>query len=92
MALYRFRDAGRKIDLYGTTLLVQARSAFSVAQQNYESGASDFLNLIDSQRALLEIELEYQQALANQQKALAEIEMLVGRNLERHEPSRRENH
>ncbi len=81
MALYQFRDSGRKIDLYGTTLLSQARSAFSVAQQNYESGASDFLNLIDAQRALLEIELECQRALANQQKALAEIEMLVGRDV-----------
>jgi hypothetical protein len=29
----------------------------------------------------LEIELEYQRALANQQKALAEIEMLVGRDV-----------
>jgi cobalt-zinc-cadmium efflux system outer membrane protein len=81
MALYLFRDAERKINLYGTTLLTQARSAFSVAQQNYESGSSDFLNLIDAQRALLEIELEYQRALANQQKALAEIEMLVGRDV-----------
>jgi cobalt-zinc-cadmium efflux system outer membrane protein len=81
MALYLFRDAERKIDLYGSTLLTQARSAFSVAQQNYESGSSDFLNLIDAQRALLEIELEYQRALANRQKALAEIEMLVGRDV-----------
>ncbi len=85
MALYLFRDAERKTDLYGSTLLTQARSAFSVAQQNYESGSSDFLNLIDAQRALLEIELEYQRSLANQQKALAEIEMLVGRDVTRTE-------
>jgi outer membrane protein TolC len=81
MAIYRHRDAERKINLYGATLLPQARSALSVAQQSYETGKGDFLNLIDAQRALLEFELEQQRALANREQALAGIELLVGRNL-----------
>ena len=81
MAIYKHRDAERKINLYGATLLPQARSAFSVAQQSYETGEGDFLNLIDAQRALLEFELEQQRALANREQALAQIELLVGRNI-----------
>ena len=73
--------AERKINLYGATLLPQARSALSVAQQSYETGKGDFLNLIDAQRALLEFELEEQRALADREQALALIELLVGRNL-----------
>lgn len=83
MAIYRHSDAERKINLYGATLLPQARSALNVAQQSYETGKGDFLNLIDAQRALLEFELEEQRALANREQALAEIEMLVGRDIGR---------
>lgn len=81
MELYRFRDAERKVDLYGATLVPQARSAMNVSQQNYESGKGDFLDLIDSQRVLLEFELEHQRALANRGQAAASIEMLIGREL-----------
>ncbi|MDB4459119.1 TolC family protein [bacterium] len=78
MALYRFRDAGRKIELYGVTLLPQSRSSLKVARRSYETGKGGFLDLVDAQRVLLEIELERWRALADQKKALALIEMLVG--------------
>jgi outer membrane protein, heavy metal efflux system len=81
MALYRFRDAERKMNLYGSTLLSHARSAMSVAQENYESGSGSFLDLLDSQRVLLDLELERLRAIANREQAMGEIEMLVGREL-----------
>jgi outer membrane protein TolC len=81
MALYGFHDAERKANLYSATLLPQARSAFNVARESYETGSADFLNLIDAQRVLLEFELEHQRALANREQARASVEMLVGRNL-----------
>lgn len=81
MELYRLRDAERKTNLYGATLLPQARSALSVAQQSYESGKGDFLDLIDAQRVLLEFELELQRALSDRSQAVAAIEMLVGREM-----------
>lgn len=81
MALYRFRDAERKMNLYGSTLLSQARSAMSVAQENYESGSGSFLDLMDSQRVLLDLDLERLRAIANREQAMGEIEMLVGREL-----------
>jgi outer membrane protein TolC len=78
MALYGFRDAERKIDLYRDTLLPKAKQSLKVTQQAYEAGTADFLDLIDAQRALLEFELSYERALANRAQRLAEIEMLVG--------------
>lgn len=80
-ALFQHRDAERKINLYGATLLPQARGALNVARQGYETGNGGFLDLIDSQRVLLEFELEHQRALADREQALAAIEMLIGREL-----------
>ena len=78
MALYGFRDAERKIDLYKDTLIPKAKQSLKVTQQAYEAGATDFLDLIDSQRVLLQFELSYERALTNRAQELAEIEMLVG--------------
>jgi outer membrane protein TolC len=78
MALYGFRDAERKIDLYRDTLVPKAKQSFEVAQRAYEAGNADFLDVIDAQRALLEFELSYERALVNRAQRLAEIEMLVG--------------
>jgi outer membrane protein TolC len=78
MALYGFRDAERKIHLYRDALIPKAKQSLKVTQQAYEAGATDFLDLIDSQRVLLEFELSYERALTNRAQKLAEIEMLVG--------------
>jgi outer membrane protein TolC len=81
MALYQHRDADRKVHLYSETLLPQAQGALNVARQSYEVGSSDFLDLIDTQRVLLEFELNHQRAIANREQARAKLEMLVGRPL-----------
>jgi len=78
LALYGFRDAERKIDLYRDTLIPKAKQSLKVTQQAYEAGTTDFLDLIDAQRVLLEFELSYERALTNRAQKLAEIEMLVG--------------
>jgi outer membrane protein TolC len=83
LALYEFRDAERKIDLYRDTLLPLARSALNVTEQSYTAGQGDFLDLVDAQRVLLEFELEYERALSRREQRLAAIEMLVGRELPR---------
>jgi len=87
MALYGFRDAERKIDLYRDTLMPKAKQSLKVTQQAYEAGTTDFLDVIDAQRALLEFELSYERALVNRAQRLAEIEMLVGVEVPRHKAS-----
>jgi cobalt-zinc-cadmium efflux system outer membrane protein len=81
MALYKFQDAERKIDLYRDTLTPLAEQSLEIAQQSWESGKADFLNLIDAERLLLEFQLQIERARANREQRLAEIEMLVGREL-----------
>jgi len=83
MALFKYQDATRKIDLYGKSLLPKARQSLEVSKQAFETGKLDFLTLIDAERLLLEFELSYERALADQAKKLAEIEMLTGKEISR---------
>ena len=81
MSLFKFHDAQRKISLFGNTLTPLAKNSLEVAEQAYETGKADFLQLIDAQRLLLDIQLSHQRALTDREQRLAEIEMLIGRDL-----------
>lgn len=81
VALYKYRDAQRKIDLYRDTLLPKAEEAFGVALEAFQAGARSSLDLIDAEKTLLEIELAYLRALADQAQRLAELELLLGREI-----------
>ncbi len=78
MALYRFRDAERKISLYRDTLLPKSIEALATAEASFRAGRSDFTDVIDAQRVLLEFELSLARALADRAQRLAELETLVG--------------
>lgn len=81
LALYRWRDAQRKIDLYGGALLPKAAESLKVTEAAFRSAKGSFLDLIDAQRVYLEFELAHERALADHEQSLAKIEMLVGREL-----------
>jgi cobalt-zinc-cadmium efflux system outer membrane protein len=83
LALYQFRDGERKIGLYHDTLLPKAVESVKASETAFQAGSNTFLDLIDAQRVLLEFELSYERALANKAQRLAEIEMLVGREIPR---------
>lgn len=87
MMLYRYRDAERKVGLFGDTLTPLAKNALDVTEQAYQSGRSDFLELIDAQRLLLDIQLSFQRSIADREQRLAQIEMLIGRSIESALPS-----
>lgn len=87
MAIYRFRDAERKTELYGDTLIPQARQALKIAEEGYRAGAEDFLSLVDAERLLLEFQLARERALVDRAIAAAEVESLIGvplQTLDRH--------
>jgi outer membrane protein TolC len=77
-ALYRLRDAERKIDLYGDTLLAKADESLQVTEAAFRSAKGNFLDLIDAQRVYLEFQLAYERAQADHGQGLAQIEWLVG--------------
>lgn len=83
MVLYRFRDAERKMNLYRDTLLPKARESLKATEASFRAGKGGFVDLIDAQRILLEFELALERALVNHAQRLAELEMLVGRELPR---------
>ena len=81
LTLYHFRDAERKIDLYGDTLVPKAEQSLAVAQQGFEAGSTSFIALIDAQRLLLDFQLAERRAQADRGQRLAEIEILTGRQV-----------
>ena len=77
-ALIRAHSAERSLKLYQDTLRPQAEAAFRSATAAYEHDRTDFLNLIDSQNVLLDVETSYYNAAANLDTRIAELERAIG--------------
>ncbi|MDP3597835.1 MAG: TolC family protein [Nitrospirota bacterium] len=81
--LSKLKAADRVATLYRTTILPQAGQSMEAARAGYRAGKAGFLDLIDAQRAWREFQLEYFKALVDQQHRLAELEQVVGIDLDR---------
>jgi cobalt-zinc-cadmium efflux system outer membrane protein len=68
-------------ELYQSTLLPQARASITSAQAAYRVGGVDFLTLRQAQLREFEVSTELAEVIANHNKAVAEIDLLVGRNV-----------
>lgn len=77
-ALIRARAAERSLKLYSDTLRPQAEAALRSASAAYEHDRTDFLNLIDSQNMVLDVETSYYKAAANFDARIAELERAIG--------------
>jgi len=82
-ALFDYRDAERKRQLYGGSLLPKAQQHFEVTQQAFISGEASFLDLVDAQRTLLDFTLALERAFVDRAQRLAELDMRVGHELPR---------
>jgi cobalt-zinc-cadmium efflux system outer membrane protein len=80
-ALYDFEDSSRKINLYGNVLVPKAEELVRASETAYQAGTIDFLSLINAQQKLLEFQLRYERAVADNQQGLARLQMLVGSEL-----------
>jgi len=80
-ALYDFEDSNRKTKLYGDVLVPKAEELLGASETAYLAGTIDFLSLINAQQKLLEFQLRYERAVADNQQRLAMLEMLVGAEL-----------
>ncbi len=78
---FELRDAERRVDLYAYTLIPKARQSLEVTTDAFTTAKADFLDLIDTQRTLLEFELAYERALADRATRRARLEQLVGDHL-----------
>lgn len=77
-ALFQRRDSLRKIKLYKDSLIPKAEQAQRAAVASFQTGKSDFSEILDVERSLLEFLLNHQKALTDQARANALIEKLIG--------------
>ena len=76
--LYEYQSSNREIRLYRNIVIPKAREMLAVSETAYQAGTIDFLSLVDAQRSLLQYQLEYEKAVAENAQRLAELEMLAG--------------
>lgn len=81
-AIFEHQDAQRRIELYRDTLVPKAKESLQASLASFEQGQVDFLDLVETQRTLLEFELAIEQALVDRATSYARIERLVGSRLE----------
>lgn len=74
----RLRILKEQVDLYDRALIIQAREALNSAEAAYEVGQGGVLDLLDSERFLLNTRLVAERYRADYLKALALLEEAVG--------------
>ena len=80
--LYAAVERARRLgELYRTTILPQAETTVQSAQSSYRTGAVDFLTLLDDQMTVNRYRQDLIALDAERGTALAELEMLLGRQL-----------
>ncbi|USN99089.1 MAG: TolC family protein [Phycisphaeraceae bacterium] len=77
-AWFEHTDADRRVRLYRQTLIPKAEESLNASLAGYRTGETSFLELLDTQRALLEFALEAARAKADRGEALARLNRLVG--------------
>jgi outer membrane protein TolC len=79
--LFQLQTTKETLELYEQGLITQAESSLQSATAAYKTGRLDFLNLLDAERMLLQINLAHIREQANYAKQLAALERAVGGRL-----------
>ena len=77
-AQFKLLNARRTLDLYRGELLRQAEARFKASEASYRTGQTDFLDLLESERLLLNIKTMAVQAEGEVGAAAARLERAVG--------------
>ncbi|MGE5734576.1 MAG: TolC family protein [Acidobacteriota bacterium] len=87
-ALVKAQSAKRLVDLYRSTLRPQAEAALKSAVSAYQTDRTDFLNLLESQNIIVEVELNYYRAAADLETTMADLELATGAPVDRQRQSK----
>jgi len=71
----------QEIDALKSTILPAAEKAYKIINDGYKQGKFDFLDVIDAQTTLYEVEENYWLAITDFNLVVAEIDMLLGQPL-----------
>jgi outer membrane protein TolC len=74
---FMYREATRNLQSLTDTLLPKARLALEVARAGYSAGKTDFINLLEAERSLLDFELAEVEARTRRELAVAEVSLLI---------------
>ena len=85
--LVALRNNERQAALFESTLLPLAERVLTNMRQSYASGAAMYLDLIEAQNMVLDTRLMIVEARASREKRLAELESLMGTDIETVVPS-----
>jgi cobalt-zinc-cadmium efflux system outer membrane protein len=80
-AWFRAQLSHDQLLLYRQTLLPQAQQSFDATRAGYESAKANFIDLLDSERALLALRLGEVMTEADLARAMAQLERAVGVDL-----------
>jgi outer membrane protein TolC len=78
MVAFSYGDALRKAKLYRDGLLPKAEQSLNASYTAYQAGKLDFLNVMDAQRLLLELQLQFERSRSDLAIRGAELEMITG--------------
>jgi len=79
--VFEHEDALRKTQLYRDGLVPKAEQSLNANYTAYQAGETDFLNLLDAQRQLLDFQLKFERSRSNLAIRRAELEMIAGTDL-----------
>jgi outer membrane protein TolC len=77
-AWFEHIDADRRVRLYEQTLIPKAEESLRASLAGFRAGDTGFLDLLDTERTLLEFAVATERARADRGKALARLHTLVG--------------
>lgn len=80
-AYNRLQASYREVQQLQEEVLPGAQSAFNGIQSGYQQGKFDYLEVLDAQRTLFTSRTRYIQALAEYNRAVADVERLIGTSL-----------
>ena len=77
MKSFQYRESTRLLALLQNSLLPKAQQSLELARSGYATGTTDFIDLIDAQRTLLEFRLAEVEARIKREMALADLSLQV---------------
>jgi len=81
-AFFDLTSKQTQVNLYRDKVLPAARQVEALAEESYRAGRANLLEVLNAQREVQQTEHEYLQSLFDLQQAFAELEEVVGVNLD----------
>lgn len=74
----RLQRQRRQLTLLNDTLIPQAETALEATLNAYSTGRTDFLDLLDAERTLFQLQMEYEATYVRSLKTVAALERMLG--------------